>query len=161
MPIHHLLSSMVFLLCVTGGGAVQAQTEPPVPAAAVITPDDVTPASRIQGLIRLHSADELRSLLQRAEQISASPEYALADPVAIVLHGEEVRLFDRRVYRENKELVDLAARLHAFNIVDLKVCQRYMASQSLQSKDLPPFLKAVPDGAAEVQRLQLQGYASF
>ncbi len=154
-----LLPVLAVLFWLSGG--VQAQQEQPVPAAAVIAPDSLMGASKIQALIRLHSADELRTLLQRAEEISVSPDFSLAEPVAIVLHGDEVRLFERRVYREHKELVDLAARLHAFNIVDLKVCQRYMASQSLQSNDLPPFLQAVPDGAAEVQRLQLQGYASF
>lgn len=117
---------------------------------------------KLQALVRLHTADELRSLLTRAEQIaSGEDEYSTEEPIALVLHGAEIEIFKRSNYRTNKELVDLAARLDAFNVVDLKVCRRWMGEHDLSVGDLPPFLDAVPFGGDEVQRLSNEGYAFF
>ena len=61
----------------------------------------------------------------------------------------------------NKALVDLAARLDAFNVVELKVCQNWMARNKVETADLPAFLDPVTNGPEEVTRMQLEGYASF
>lgn len=115
-----------------------------------------------QGLVTLHTADELLQLLTRAEQFfaEASNDKPL-QPVVIVLHGDEIGLFKRSQYQANKDLVDLAARLEAFDVVDLKVCEHWLASQKIEPQWLPAFLQTVPNGAQEVTRLQQAGYASF
>lgn len=132
-----------------------------VPMLQTAAPQKATP-QKLQALVQLHTADELRSLLARAEQIAnGKAEYSTADPIALVLHGSEIEIFKRSNYRDNKELVDLAARLDAFNVVDLKVCTRWMGEHNLNEGDLPPFLEAVPFGGDEVIRLDSEGYAYF
>ena len=116
---------------------------------------------RYQGLLSLHTADELASLLMRADAAARKVDYQAENPVALVLHGDEIKLFERRFYSDNKKLVDIAARLDAFNVVDIKVCRRWMAGHEVTVDDLPPFVELVDDGPAEVERLQLEGYVSF
>lgn len=132
-----------------------------VPGVANAAPKQQAP-QRLQALVQLHTAEELRSLLARAEQIAnGSDEYNTKDPIALVLHGAEIEIFKRSNYRDNKELVDLAARLDAFNVVDLKVCRMWMGKNNLSEGDLPPFLEAIPFGGSEIQRLDGAGYAYF
>lgn len=129
-------------------------------AARLATPEP--PPARYQALVKLGTAEELKSLLLRAEQIyNGEDEYSTEEPIAVVLHSAEIEVFRRTNYRDNKALVDLAARLDAFNVVDLKVCERWMGANGMTSKDIPPFLESVPYGPAEISRLQNSGYASF
>ena len=119
------------------------------------------PGSKIQAVVRLHTAEELQALLTRAEELSRSVDYRNNEPVRLVLSGDEIAIFVRSSYRGNKALVDLAARLDAFNVVELKVCQNWMARNKVETADLPAFLDPVTNGAEEVTRMQLEGYASF
>lgn len=132
-----------------------------IPPAAIIGTTELVAGSRYQAVLILHTEDELRSVLQRADEVAAKASYQNADPVVLVLYGDEISLFSRPRYRDNKALVDLAARLDAFNVVDLKVCEQWLGREGLSSADLPPFLQPVPDGHAEIQRMQLEGFASF
>lgn len=129
-----------------------------VPAAAteIITP------SRFQARIEKHSAEEIYELLSRAEKIAAGrDEYSTKEPVVLVLSGEEIELFKRENYRNNKSLVDLAARLDAFNIIDVKVCTNWMSQRGIELTDLPPFVDNVPQADQESMRLEKDGYAYF
>ncbi|WP_430460460.1 DsrE family protein [Thalassolituus sp. LLYu03] len=128
------------------------------PAAVV---QEAVAGSRYQAVLMLHTEQELRDFLSRADALAGQSNYQRGEPVAVVLYGDEIGLFARTHYRENKALVDLAARLDAFNVVDLKVCQQWLGKSGLQAADLPSFLQPVDDGAAEIQRLQQAGYASF
>lgn len=119
------------------------------------------PGSKIQAVVKLHTAEELQSLLTRAEELSRRVEYRNNEPVRLVLSGDEIAIFVRSSYRGNKALVDLAARLDAFNVVELKVCQNWMDRNKVEATDLPAFLDPVTNGAEEVTRMQLEGYASF
>lgn len=118
-------------------------------------------AARYQAVLLQHTAEELQAFLQRADEVAAQVDYQNPDPVALILYGDEIGLFARDRYREHKSLVDLAARLDAFNVVDLKVCEQWLAREGLTTADLPSFLQPVQDGQAEIQRLQLDGFASF
>lgn len=152
------------LLLLLPAGLVVAEHPPQTSQAPAIqnaAPQLAAP-QKLQALVKLHTADELRALLARAEQIaSGKDEYNTDEPIALVLHGAEIEIFKRSNYRSNKELVDLAARLDAFNVVDLKVCRRWMGEHDLGLGDLPPFLDPVPFGGDEVKRLQGDGYAYF
>ncbi len=71
----------------------------------------------------------------------------------MVLHGPEVEIFSRYNYSRFKEIVDLAARLTAFGVIEINVCETRMGSMGLQPNHLFPFVGTVPFGPAEVSRL--------
>ncbi|WP_019529817.1 hypothetical protein [Dasania marina] len=112
--------------------------------------------------IELHTAAELYALLQRSEQLFMLSQQAPAVPVAFVLHGPEAEVFFRGQYRRHQDLVDLAAKLSAFKVVDIKVCRTWMGMHSLDAQQLLPFVGTVPLGPVEEQRLlNQQGYNYF
>ena len=111
-----------------------------------------------QAILQEHSAAELQAVLERAD---ALPQSNKLEPIVVVLTGAEIELFKREQYREQKSLVDLAARLNAFAIIELKVSEAYLTQQQLALKSLPAFLAPVPDGAAYIAELQQQGYSAF
>ena len=57
--------------------------------------------------------------------------------------------------------MDQAARLDAFDIVDVKICQTMMSISGVERDDIPAFIDQVPDGRIEVERLQNKGYVYF
>lgn len=138
----------------------ESDAQPTATIAAEVIPEPVS-GSRYQAVIILHTEQELRDFLQRADAFAGKSNYQSGEPVELVLYGDEIALFVRNHYRENKPLVDLAARLDAFNVVDLKVCSQWLGKEGIQTADLPSFLQPVDDGPAEIQRLQQAGYASF
>jgi intracellular sulfur oxidation DsrE/DsrF family protein len=134
--------------------AVQPSIEPSVSVTPVTT--------RYQAFIQRHNAEELFDLLQRAETIASGQlEYSTSEPIPLVLTGEEIELFKRENYRDNKSLIDMAARLEAFNVVDIKVCRRWLGDHGIEMTDLPSFIDGVVSGEFEVKRLQQAGYTLF
>ena len=112
--------------------------------------------------ISVHSLDELRVLLDRAEQLSSRLLGAQEGAsIVLVLHGPEVEFFSRRNYDKYKDVVDQAARLDAFDIVDVKICQTMMSISGVERDDIPAFIDQVPDGRIELERLQNKGYVYF
>ncbi|WP_317933389.1 DsrE family protein [Halioxenophilus sp. WMMB6] len=100
------------------------------------------------------SPAELEQLLLKIEQLFAmESEIGEYEPVVMVLHGPEVAIFLRSNYQQNKHLVDLAARLTAFNIVDIRVCETRLADLGEPREGLVPFVDTVPFGPAEINRL--------
>lgn len=119
---------------------------------------------RLLAHIEVHTSEELSRLLMRAEQLFESGKLVPGTdmPVAFVLHGAEARALISGNYRANKPLVDLAARLSAFQVVDISVCKTWMGGQGLDESQLPPFIDTVPSGPAEERRLlEEQGYVYF
>jgi len=117
---------------------------------------------RYLAAIELHSASELRDLMERAEQLVTNYDgYARSEPVAFVLNGPELKLFARHNYEANRDLIDTAARLEAFGVVDFKACTSWMANHGIEKDDLPAFIDYVSSGRDEVARLQTSGYAFF
>jgi len=112
--------------------------------------------------ISVHTLDELRVLLDRAEQLSKRLLDANADAsVVLVLHGPEVEFFSTKNYDRYREVVDQAARLDASDIVDVKICQTMMNIKGIARDDIPAFVDQVPDGRVELERLQNEGYVYF
>lgn len=137
-------------------GSIEIEAIPAVASAESLIP------TKFQARIERHSADEIYELLTRAEKIAAGQdEYSTEEPVILVLSGEEIELFKRENYRDHKPLVDLAARLDAFNIIDVKVCNNWMAQRGIELTDLPPFVDNVPVAQQETVRLEKAGYAYF
>ena len=142
--------------------ALQAQTVASISADESVVKEQEASMQKLQADIALHTLSELKQLLEQAEEIAnGKSQYNTDEPIAVVLHGEEIKAFVRSNYRSNKALVDLAARLDAFNIIEVKVCKRWMGANGIMENQLPPFVESVPFGAGERDRLQKAGYAYF
>ena len=135
------------------GAALQPQLAPapdvPLPARAVL---DIT----------VHTIEELRVVFDRAGQLAMAPRPGEeADSVVLVLHGPEVEFFAISNYEKYRDIVDKAARLDAFEVVDVRICETMMSEYGLGPDDIPSFIEPVPFGPGEVERLQREGYAYF
>lgn len=105
--------------------------------------------------ISLHTADELDLLLSRVEQLLERPRSGTEQPlISLVLHGPEVEFFALKNYPRYREVVDRAAKLAALGAVDISICQTQMRNLGIGQDEVPAFLKQVPFGPAEVQRLK-------
>lgn len=123
--------------------------EGPVPARAVLD-------------ISVHTIEELRVVLDRAEKLAVAPHpEGEEDSVVLVLHGPEVEFFAISNYENYRDIVDQAARLDAFDVVDVRICETMMSKYGLESGDIPSFIERVPFGPGEVARLRREGYVYF
>jgi len=132
-------------------GAVQASAQGalPFPGKAVLD-------------ISVHTIEELKTLFDRAEQFAMTPPARGEGPgLVLVLHGPEVEFFSIRNYDKYRDIVDKAARLDAFDIVDVKICQTMMERRGIERNDIPAFIEQVPNGPAEIERLLEEGYVRF
>ena len=112
--------------------------------------------------ISVHTLEELKVLLDRAEELAMRPQAQGAEAsVVLVLHGPEVEFFSIRNYEKYKDIVDQAARLDAFDVVDVKICQTMLDMQGIERADIPAFIEQVPLGPGEIVRLRQQGYVTF
>lgn len=112
--------------------------------------------------LQAHTPEEVSSILGRAESLLDSAEgYPSQSPIALILHGEETRAFLKANYSTNRALVDQAARLDAYNVIDVQVCETWMRDNAVSADQLPPFVSTVPYGPAVEQQLLKQGYDHF
>ena len=110
--------------------------------------------------IERNDPEEVERALLRAEKYYHDNNMSPALPViAFVLHGPEVEIFFRENYTRYKDIVDLAARLTAMQIVDIKVCRTRLRSLEVDVANLFPFVGSVTFGPAEIERLT--GEAGF
>jgi intracellular sulfur oxidation DsrE/DsrF family protein len=133
-------------------GVAKTQLEPIVPG----TVDK--PSYRVAD-ISVHTQEELMLLFDRVEVLLERPrtggETAL---LSLVLHGPEVEFFAVRNYAEYKTVVDRAAKLAALGAVDISICQTQMRNLGIATDEVPSFLRQVPFGPEEVERLIDKGY---
>ena len=112
--------------------------------------------------ISVHSVEELEVLFDRAEELARRPNPAGGEEnIVLVLHGPEVEFFAISNYDRYRAIVDRAARLDAFQVVDVKICQSMMRNYGIEANDVPAFIEQVPNGAVEVERLTREGYTYF
>jgi len=112
--------------------------------------------------VSVHSLDELRVLLDRAEELAMRPQPPGEKAgVVLVLHGPEVEFFAISNYSRYKDIVDKAARLDAFDVVDVKICRTMMEKLGVERDEIPAFIEQVPYGPGEVGRLVREGYVYF
>jgi intracellular sulfur oxidation DsrE/DsrF family protein len=74
-------------------------------------------------------------------------------PIVMMLHGDEAHRFLRSNYNDNKNLVDQAAKLAAYNVINVQICATWMEANNYTTADLFPFISTVPYGAGELDRL--------
>lgn len=109
-----------------------------------------------------HDIDDLKLLLQRADEITQAGGDNLDKlEIVMILHGPDIGWFTLDNYDDNKDLVDLAKKLDAFDIIDLKVCETTMKSMSIGRNQLPSFIESIPYAPDELNRLTREGYTHF
>ncbi len=130
-------------------------------------PKAEAPRSTVPGyLVRIdqNKPEEVEAALLRAEALYLDGATLLPSPppIALVLHGPEVEIFFRENYKRYKKIVDLAARLSAFEVVDIKVCRTRLRFLEQNKSALVPFVGTVAFGPDEIERLtEEEGYVRF
>jgi hypothetical protein len=135
--------------------ALQPPLEPIIPPPLQEEPNLVADIS-------VHTEEDLDILFTRVEQILDHPRSKNEAPlVSIVLHGPEVEFFAVQNYEKYKGIVDRAAKLSAFGAVDISICQTQMQNLGIATEQIPSFLRQIPYGPGEVERLLENGYVSM
>ena len=112
--------------------------------------------------IELHTPEEVKDVLLRAEKyVDAYNKFPQSSPIVFILHGDEAEAFRKENYQQYKELVDLAARLEAYKVVDIKVCEMWMRKNNMEAGDVPAFVDTVTFGPWEEFKLKREGYVYF
>ncbi|NNL99667.1 MAG: DsrE family protein [Gammaproteobacteria bacterium] len=143
--------------------ALLAPARPPAAAFATgIEGNAEAPDARYYFDVTGHTPDEIAELLRRAEELHES---AAGDQqevsVAFVLHGPDVDLFARENYARYRDVVDLAAKLDAFGVLDFKACARTAQRRGLGDAAFPDFIELVPYAPDYIEELEADGYVSF
>jgi intracellular sulfur oxidation DsrE/DsrF family protein len=100
------------------------------------------------------SPAEVADALKRAEKFYLDGKLAeLSDPLSIVLHGPEVEIFFKDKYKQYKDIVDLAARLSAFGVINLRVCETQAGIMGRNRASIHSFIGTVAFGPSEIKRL--------
>lgn len=109
--------------------------------------------------ISVHNIEQLRELLKHAEELASAPRSA-AQPanISLMLHGSEIKYFTIDHYKQYQEIVDLSAKLDAYNVVQFKMCETAMKDLGIEKDNIPGFIEFVPDGELEIKNLVRQGY---
>jgi intracellular sulfur oxidation DsrE/DsrF family protein len=132
-------------------------------AATVTTPSNADNAAQ-KFLFDLvgHSEQELLSLMNRAKQMAESAQDNRDTlEIALVLHGPDIDFFAAPNYTRYQQLVDLAAQLDAYDVIDFKACSVALEKRGFDRPDIPAFIELVPFGPDEIERLRESGYITL
>lgn len=109
-----------------------------------------------------HTIGELESLLLRTREITELDMREYPDlEIVMIIHGPDIDWFTRQNQERNRELVDLAAKLDALEIIDMKVCEKTMQGRGIKPDDIPAFIEPVPYAPDEIKRLNKAGYINL
>ena len=104
--------------------------------------------------VTVNSSQQLDVVLDRAEELRALFKPDEHGKIAIVLHGDELQLFQKNNYALNQSTVERARLLDQDNIIDIKACQTMMRVLDIEQNELPGFIEQVTFAPAEIERLQ-------
>jgi hypothetical protein len=104
--------------------------------------------------VTVESAEQLEVVLSRAEDLRELFNPGEHSKIAIVLHGDELQLFQKDNYLLNQSVVERARLLDQDNIIDIKACQTMMRILEIEQSELPGFIEQVPFAPAEIERLE-------
>ncbi len=162
--------SIILLIIVTGSFLLLKNQSPHESITPVQTNTNqplVNQEKMIQGTHYLfdlidHEPEQLKRLLERAESLSkTATDGNEKSRIAMVIHGPDVEIFEKKNYNKNKELIDLAAKLDASDIIDFKVCQVTADSRGINESSFPSFMEMVPFAPDEIDRLEDEGYVEL
>ncbi len=112
--------------------------------------------------VTVSSAQQLEIILDRADSLRKFFDPSQHSRIAVVLHGEELQLFQKENYPANQSIVERARLLDQEQIIDIKACQTRMRELNIQQSELPDFIEQVPFAPAEIDRLNdKEGYTLF
>lgn len=150
----------VFALLPVTAWAADSMVEPAHALVKRITDEEPVPDMLAQ--IQLHTPEELEKILLRAEKyVDAYNKFPQSKPIVFVLHGAEAEVFRKQNYQQHKHIVDLAAQLEAYNVVDIKVCEMWMRVNKMEPGDVPAFVDTVNYGPWQEFKLKREGYVYF
>ena len=105
---------------------------------------------------------EVSLILDTLEGVVNEDAQANVPPIVMMLHGDQAHRFLRNNYNQNKMLIDQTAKLAAYGVIDVQICETWMQKNDYTQADLFPFIQGVPLGAAELKRLQDdEGYDEY
>ena len=104
--------------------------------------------------VTVESVEQLDVVLSRAEDLRELFNPDEHSKIAIVLHGDELQLFQKDNYLLNQSVVERARLLDQDNIIDIKACQTMMRILEIEQSELPGFIEQVPFAPAEIRRLE-------
>jgi uncharacterized protein len=104
--------------------------------------------------VTVSTQQQLDVVLNRAEDLRELFDPEQHSRIAIVLHGDELQLFQKENYSSNRSVVERARLLDEDNIIDIKACQTMMRTLQIDQSELPSFIEQVPFAPAEIERLQ-------
>lgn len=104
--------------------------------------------------VTVSTPQQLDVVLNRAEDLRELFNPDEHGKIAIVLHGDELQLFQKDGYRLNQSMVERARLLDQDNIIDIKACQTMMRELQIEQNELPSFIEQVPFAPTEIKRLE-------
>ncbi len=122
----------------------------------LVAPIHVTGEPKVPGYVfsvTVSSSQQLEVVLDRAEELRELFNPDEHSKIAIVLHGDELQLFQKDNYTLNQSVVERARLLDQDNIIDIKACQTMMRVLDIKQNELPSFIEQVPFAPAEIERL--------
>ncbi len=106
--------------------------------------------------VTVSSAQQLDAVLDRADSLRELFNPAQHGRIAIVLHGDELQLFQKNSLSINRSIIERARLLDEDQIIDIKACQTRMRVLNIQQSDLPSFIEQVPFAPVEIERLRTE-----
>jgi len=103
--------------------------------------------------ITVENEQQLEAILKRAAGLKGQFTPNQYGRIALVLHGDELRLFQKSNYSRFMSIVDQARELDKNHLIDIKACQTAMEYLHIQKSDLPDFIEQVPFAPVEIDRL--------
>ncbi|MEM7562956.1 MAG: hypothetical protein AAF353_07875 [Pseudomonadota bacterium] len=104
--------------------------------------------------VTVETQQELDIVLNRAEDLRELFDPDQHSRIAIILHGEELQLFQKNNYSNNMSLVERARDLDKDDIIDIQACQTRMRQLNIDQTELPSFIEQIPFAPAEIERLE-------
>ena len=106
--------------------------------------------------VTVNTVEQLDVILDRADSLRELFDPDQHGRIVIVLHGNELQLFQKENYAANMSIVDKARQLDQENIIDIKACQTMMRVLEIEQSELPDFIEQVPLAPVEIRRLQVE-----
>ncbi len=102
--------------------------------------------------------DDIRLILSTLDEAINSTE-ASGPPIVMMLHGPQADRFLRSSYAHNKMLVDQTAKLAAYGVLEVQICETWLRRNKHSHEELFPFVAPVPFGRDVLTRLaEEEGY---
>ena len=106
------------------------------------------------------SEEAVVDLLNRVSEYAKTGD-RFDDPIVIMLHGAEARVFAQGNYNMYRSVVDLARELDDQGVIDVQICEVWMSVNGVSFEEIPDFIDPVPYGAAVIDEMVDSGSVVF